>query len=136
MSDLYPVNAEFAAQSRIDRDEYQRAYRESIEQPEKFWGKAAERLDWIRKPTRIKDVSYALDDFHVRWYDDGVLNASVNCLDRQLATRGDKTAILFEPDGPDSPSYAVTYRELYERVCRLGNALRSLGCLLYTSRCV
>ena len=127
MSDLYPVNAEFAAQSRIDRDEYQRAYRESIEQPDKFWGKAAERLDWIRKPTRIKDVSYALEDFHVRWFDDGVLNASVNCLDRQLATRGDKTAILFEPDGPDSPSYAVTYRELYERVCKLGNALRSLG---------
>ena len=127
MSDLYPVNAEFAAQSRIDRDEYERAYRESIEQPDKFWGKAAERLDWIRKPTRIKDVSYALEDFHVRWFDDGVLNASVNCLDRQLATRGDKTAILFEPDGPDSPSYAVTYRELYERVCKLGNALRSLG---------
>ena len=127
MSDLYPVNPEFAAQSRIDRDEYQRAYRESIEQPEKFWGKAAGRLEWIRKPTRIKEVSYALEDFHVRWYDDGVLNASVNCLDRQLATRGDKTAILFEPDGPDSPSYAVTYRELYERVCKLANALRSLG---------
>ena len=127
MSDLYPVKPEFAAQSRINRDQYLRAYRESIEQPEKFWGKAAERLDWIRKPTRVKDVSYALEDFHVRWYDDGVLNASVNCLDRQLATRGDKTAILFEPDGPDSPSYAVTYRELYERVCKLGNALRSLG---------
>ena len=60
MSDLYPVNAEFAAQSRIDRDQYQRAYRESIEQPEKFWGKAAERLDWIRTPARSKDVSYAL----------------------------------------------------------------------------
>jgi acetyl-CoA synthetase len=127
MSDLYPVKPEFAAQSRINRDQYLRAYRESIEQPEVFWGKAAERLDWIRKPTRIKDVSYALEDFHVRWYDDGVLNASVNCLDRQLATRGDKTAILFEPDGPDSPSYAVTYRELYERVCKLGNALRNLG---------
>jgi len=127
MSDLYPVKPEFAAQSRIDRDAYQRAYRESIEQPEKFWGKAAERLDWIRKPTRIKDVSYALEDFRIHWYADGILNASVNCLDRQLATRGDKTAILFEPDGPDSPSYAVTYRELYERVCKLGNALRSLG---------
>jgi acetyl-CoA synthetase len=127
MSDLYPVKPEFAAQSRINRDQYLHAYRESIEQPEVFWGKAAERLDWIRKPTRIKDVSYALEDFHVRWYDDGILNASVNCLDRQLATRGDKTAILFEPDGPDSPSYVVTYRELYERVCKLGNALRNLG---------
>ena len=127
MSDLYPVKPEFAAQARIDRSEYQRAYRESIEEPEKFWGKAAERLDWIRKPTRIKDVSYALEDFRIHWYADGILNASVNCLDRQLATRGDKPALLFEPDGPDTPSYAVTYRELYERVCKLGNALRSLG---------
>ena len=113
MSDLYPVKPELAAQARIDRSEYQRAYRESIEEPEKFWGKAAERLDWIRKPTRVKDVSYALEDFRIHWYADGILNASVNCLDRQLATRGDKPALLFEPDGPDTPSYAVTYRELY-----------------------
>jgi acetyl-CoA synthetase len=127
MSDLYPVNPAFAAQARIDRDGYRRAYRESIEQPEKFWGAAADRLHWYKPPTRIKEVSYALDDFHIRWFADGELNASVNCLDRQLETRGDKTALLFEPDSPDSPSYHVTYRELHERVCRLGNALRNLG---------
>ncbi|WP_150410175.1 AMP-binding protein, partial [Xanthomonas sontii] len=127
MADLYPVDPQFAARARVDKTQYQTQYKESVEQPEAFWGKVAERLDWFKKPTRIKDVSFALDDFRIRWFDDGELNASVNCLDRQLATRGDKTALLFEPDSPDAPSYRVTYRELYERVCRLGNALRALG---------
>ncbi|MCD7098630.1 acetate--CoA ligase [Stenotrophomonas sp. MMGLT7] len=127
MTDIYPVPPDFAANARVDKAHYQKLYRESVEQPEAFWGRVAERLDWYTKPTRIKDVSYKLDDFHIRWFADGELNASVNCLDRQLDKRGDKTALLFEPDGPDSPSYAVSYRELYERVCRLGNALRSLG---------
>ena len=127
MSDLYPVKPEFAAQSRIDRDQYQRDYRQSIDHPEQFWGEAAKRLDWYKAPTQIKDVSYDLKDFHIRWFADGELNASVNCLDRQLEKRGDKIALLFEPDSPDSPSYGVTYRELHQRVCRLGNALRNLG---------
>ncbi|WAC62294.1 acetate--CoA ligase [Pseudoxanthomonas sp. SL93] len=127
MTDLYPVNPEFAASARITREQYQRDYQASIDDPEAFWGKAAERLEWFRKPTQIKDVSYALDEFRIRWFADGELNASVNCLDRQLAERGDKVALLFEPDGPDTPSYGVTYRELYERTCRLANALRALG---------
>ena len=127
MTDLYPVKPEFAAKARITREQYQRDYQASIDDPEAFWGQAAERLQWFKKPTRIKDVSYALDDFHIRWFADGELNASVNCLDRQLAERGDKVALLFEPDGPDTPSYGVTYRELYERTCKLANALRALG---------
>jgi acetyl-CoA synthetase len=127
MTDLYPVKPEFAAKARITREQYLRDYQASIDNPDAFWGQAAERLQWFRKPTQVKDVSYALDDFHIRWFADGELNASVNCLDRQLAERGDKVALLFEPDGPDSPSYGVTYRELYERTCRLANALRALG---------
>ncbi|QNN78350.1 acetate--CoA ligase [Pseudoxanthomonas mexicana] len=127
MTDLYPVKPEFAAKARITREQYLRDYQASINDPDAFWGQAAERLQWFRKPTQVKDVSYALDDFHIRWFADGELNASVNCLDRQLAERGDKVALLFEPDGPDSPSYGVTYRELYERTCRLANALRALG---------
>ncbi|KAF1697160.1 acetate--CoA ligase [Pseudoxanthomonas koreensis] len=127
MSDLYPVKPGFAADARIGKDDYQRLYRESVEDPEGFWRKAADRLDWFRKPTVIKDVSFDLADFRIRWFADGELNASVNCLDRQLATRGDKTALLFEPDSPDTPAQKVSYRELYERVCRLGNALRNLG---------
>ncbi len=127
MTDVYPVDPAFAAKARIDKNTYQQLYRESVENPDAFWAKAAERLDWFKKPTKIKNVSYQLDDFRIKWFEDGELNVSVNCLDRQLVTRGDKTAILFEPDGPDSPAQKVTYRELYERVCRLGNALRNLG---------
>ncbi|MDR7070836.1 acetyl-CoA synthetase [Pseudoxanthomonas japonensis] len=127
MTDLYPVTPEFAATTRITREQYERDYQASISDPDAFWGKAAERLDWFKKPTQIKDVNYALDDFRIRWFADGELNASVNCLDRQLAERGDKVALLFEPDGPDSLSYGVTYRELYERTCKLANALRALG---------
>jgi acetyl-CoA synthetase len=127
MTDRYPVNPAFAADARIRRDDYLRTYQASIDNPEQFWAQAAERLQWFTKPTQIKDVSYDLDDFRIRWFADGELNASVNCLDRQLQTRGDKTALLFEPDGPDTPSYRVSYRELYERTCRLANALRNLG---------
>ena len=127
MADLYPVKADFSAKARIDKRTYDTLYRESVEHPDAFWGKAAERLQWFKKPTTIKNVSYDLDDFRIKWFEDGELNASVNCLDRQLEQRGDKVALLFEPDSPDAPAQGVTYRELYERVCRLGNALRSLG---------
>jgi len=127
MSDIYPISPQIAAQSRIDKARYQQLYRQSLEDADGFWAKAAERLDWYIKPTKIKNVSYALDDFRIKWFEDGVLNVSVNCLDRQLAARGDKTALVFEPDSPDAPAQHVTYRQLYERVCQLGNALRNLG---------
>jgi acetyl-CoA synthetase len=127
MSDLYPVDPAFARQARVDAATYARDYKASIEQPEAFWKQVAQRLDWIKAPTRIKDVSFDVDDFHIQWFADGELNASVNCLDRQLEARGDKIALLFEPDSPDSESYGVTYRQLHARVCRLANALRSLG---------
>lgn len=124
---VYPVPPDFAAQARVNREQYERLYRESIDDPAGFWGRVAGRLDWMRAPTKIKDVSYRLEDFHIRWYEDGELNASVNCLDRQLAERGDKPALLFEPDDPNQPARAVTYRELHQRVCKLANALRHLG---------
>src|SRR5690606_20601414 len=83
-------------------------------------------LDWFKTPTQIKDTSFALEDFRIRWYADGELNVSVNCLDRHLATRGDKTAIVWEGDNPDE-SVSLTYRELHTRVCRFANVLRNLG---------
>ena len=126
-ADLYPVPEKFAATARIRHDDYERLYTDSLRDPDAFWGEAARRLDWMRAPTQVKDVSYDLEDFRIRWFADGELNASVNCLDRHLAARGDKTALIFEPDSPDAPSRRISYRELYERVCRLGNALRNLG---------
>ena len=126
-TDVYPVPDQFAAQARIRRDDYERLYADSLRDPDAFWGEAAKRLDWMRAPTQIKDVSYDLKDFRIRWFADGELNASVNCLDRHLQTRGDKVALIFEPDSPDAPSQRITYRELHARVCKLANALRNLG---------
>ena len=101
---VYPVKPAFAADTRITRADYERLYAQSLQQPDAFWGKVAERLDWMKAPTKIKDTSFDLKDFRIRWYADGELNASVNCLDRHLATRGDKTALVFEPDSPDTPA--------------------------------
>jgi len=126
-ADVYPVPDDFAAKARIRRDDYERLYADSLRDPDAFWADAAKRLDWMRAPTRIKDVSYALEDFHIHWFADGELNASANCLDRHLAARGDKIALIFEPDAPDGEVHRITYRELYERVCKLANALRHLG---------
>jgi acetyl-CoA synthetase len=127
MSDVYPVEPGFAAQANIDRAAYERAYAQALNDPEAFWRDMARRLDWYRAPTVIKDVSYDLRDFHIRWFADGELNASVNCLDRHLEKQGDKVALIFEPDSPDAPVQKLTYRQLHARVCKLANALRSLG---------
>ncbi|MGY0800071.1 acetate--CoA ligase [Lysobacter sp. A286] len=124
---VYPVKPGFAADTRITQDDYQRLYAQSVAHPDQFWGQVAERLDWMTKPTRIKNTSFDLADFRIRWYEDGELNVSVNCLDRHLATRGDKTALVFEPDSPDAAAQNITYRELHQRVCKLANALRALG---------
>jgi acetyl-CoA synthetase len=126
MTKLYKVPAEFAARARIRHDDYLRMYEESVKDPEGFWARMGRRIDWVRPYTHIKDVSYDARDFRIRWFQDGQLNVSVNCLDRQLATRGDKTAILWEGDNPDESEH-VTYRELYYKVCKLANALKALG---------
>jgi len=126
-SSLYPVPTAIAASARINRETYSHLYRESVENPDAFWANAAKRLQWDKFPTNIRDVNYDLNDFRIRWYSDGELNASVNCLDRHLAERGDKLALIWEPDDPDTPVRKVTYRELHAQVCKLANALRHLG---------
>jgi acetyl-CoA synthetase len=126
MSKVHPVPPAFAAAEQIKPDQYARMYRESVENPDAFWAEAAKRLDWIKPPTQIKDVSFDPADLHIRWFADGVLNPTLSCLDRHLATRGDKTALLFEGDDP-AVSRAISYRELHAHVCRFANALRNLG---------
>ena len=126
MSKLYPVNPSFAAAARLRHDDYTRLYAESVNDPEGFWGRIGQRLDWIKPPTKIKDVSFDPKDLHIRWYEDGELNVSANCLDRQLATRGDKVAIIFEGDDPKD-SRKITYRELHAEVCKFANTLKHLG---------
>jgi acetyl-CoA synthetase len=114
------------AQTRIDAARYAKDYALSISDSERFWGLVGQRLNWIKPYTRVRDVSFLPEDFRVRWYFDGVLNVAVNCIDRHLAARGNDTAIIFEGDSPNA-SQRISYRELYGRVGRLGNALRAQG---------
>jgi acetyl-CoA synthetase len=123
---IYTVPEKFAAEARIQRGDNERMYAESIASPDRFWADVAQRIDWIRIPTIIKDTSYQPDDFHIRWFSNGTLNVSANCLDRHLATRSEKTAIIWEGDDP-AQSESISYRQLYERVCQCANALKSLG---------
>lgn len=125
--DRYPVPQGFAGPHTVTQDQYDAAYAASMQDPDAFWANAAKRLQWYREPTQIRDVNLSPDDFHIRWYADGELNISVNCLDRHLATRGDKTALIWESDDPGTPSQRLTYRELHAKVCKMGNALRRLG---------
>lgn len=123
---VHPVPADFAQLSNLTPAQYAEAYERSIADPEGFWSEQAKRLDWIKPPTQIKDVSWDKDDLHVRWYADGILNVTENCLDRHLATRGDKTAIIWEADSPGE-SKTYTYRELHREVCRFANVMKANG---------
>ncbi|HQW77412.1 MAG: acetate--CoA ligase [Dokdonella sp.] len=126
MSKLYPVPAAFAANARINKAGYAQMYADSIADPDKFWGRVGQRLDWIKPYTRVSDVSFDAGDLHVRWYEDGMLNVSANCLDRHLATRGDKIALIWEGDNP-AESRRISYRELHAEVCKAANMLSNLG---------
>ena len=124
---VYPVPEEWAATALIDAAAYQEKYRRSVEDPDGFWREEARRIDWIRPFTRVKDTSFDRADFRIRWFEDGTLNLSANCLDRHLATRGDTPAIVWEPDDPATPSRTLTYRQLHEETCRFANALKASG---------
>jgi acetyl-CoA synthetase len=110
----------------IDQAKYQEMYARSLADPEGFWGEAAKRLDWIKPFTKVKDVSWDPDDFHIRWFEDGTLNASVNCIDRHLPTRADDVAIIWEGDDPGL-SRKITFQELHDEVCRFANVLKAEG---------
>jgi acetyl-CoA synthetase len=126
MTDLISVKPAAAARAIWTQESYEREYARSIEAPEKFWAEIAERLDWVTFPTRIKDVSFNKADFRIRWYEDGWLNASVNCIDRHLPERADDIAILWEGDDPKDDR-RITYRELHGEVCRMANVLKARG---------
>ena len=126
MTDLIPVKPGAAGRAIWTREKYERAYRRSVEEPEAFWAEIAERLDWVTFPTRIKDVSFRKEDFRIRWYEDGWLNACVNCVDRHLPERADDVAILWEGDDPKDDR-RITYAELHGEVCRMANILKARG---------
>lgn len=115
------------AGAHIDADKYTAMYKASISDPEAFWGEQGKRLDWIKPYTKVKNTSFAYDNVDIRWYEDGTLNVAANCIDRHLATRGDQTAILFEPDNPNEAAQHITYAQLGDEVGRFANTLKSLG---------
>jgi acetyl-CoA synthetase len=124
MSDRFPPPPEAVQGAWIDAASYRDMYRRSIEEPEAFWLEHARRLDWFQAPSRAGNWSY--DPVDIRWFEDGVLNLSHNCIDRHLAARGDQVALLWEGDEP-GVTRGLTYRELHVETCRMANALKRLG---------
>ena len=121
----YAVPAHYKG-ARNSAADYERRYQLSVSDPEAFWAEEATILDWMQPFTQIKDVSYNVEDFRIRWYADGALNVSANCLDRQLKERAGKTAIIWEGDNP-AESRHISYRELHDEVCRFAGVLKAKG---------
>jgi acetyl-CoA synthetase len=128
MSDVhvYPVPEAFAAETICNKEQYQEMYKRSIEDPEGFWGEHGKRITWFKDYTKVKDVNFNKPDVTIKWYEDGTLNASYNCIDRHLEKRGDQVAIIWEGDDPNDDK-KITYKQLHEEVCRLSNAMKDRG---------
>ncbi|MEO0398526.1 MAG: acetate--CoA ligase [Pseudomonadota bacterium] len=124
MTDLFPVPDAFAANALVDDDRRQALADAAARDPESYWSAVGKRLDWSRPFSKVKDVSFAKDDFRIKWFEDGQLNVSVNCIDRHLESRGDQTAILWEGDDPADDAH-ITYRTLHAEVCRMANILKA-----------
>ncbi|MDM7968516.1 MAG: acetate--CoA ligase [Paracoccaceae bacterium] len=124
---LYAPSAAFAANAHITADSYMAMYDASIKDPNGFWAEHGKRIDWIKPFTKVKNTSFAPGAVDIKWFEDGTLNVSANCIDRHLATRGDQTAIIWEPDDPKDQAQHITYKELHRRTCRMANILESMG---------
>ncbi len=121
----HKVKASWKKNALIDDDTYQKWYKQSITDPEKFWGKHGKRIDWFKPYTTVKNTSFS-GKVSIKWYEDGVTNVSYNCIDRHLKKRGNQTAIIWEGDNPYDDK-KITYNELYDHVCRLSNVMKSHG---------
>ncbi|WP_257539483.1 acetate--CoA ligase [Sphingobium sp. CFD-1] len=126
-NDFFPVPATWAKDALLDREGRAADYRRSIEDSHDYWLERAKRLAWITQPTRTDESSFAEADFNVKWFADGQINVSVNCIDRHLAERGDQVAIIWEPDSPEEEPRRYTYKQVHEEVCRFANVLKGAG---------
>ncbi|MBK5947227.1 acetate--CoA ligase [Rhodobacter veldkampii DSM 11550] len=113
--------------AHADLTKYRAMYAESIADPDGFWGREGQRLDWIKPYTKVKNTDFTFGQVNIKWFEDGVLNVAYNCIDRHLPTRANQTAIIFEPDDPATPAQHITYRQLSENVNRMANVLLSQG---------
>jgi acetyl-CoA synthetase len=125
-SKTYPVSASWKKRAFVDDAGYKAMYAESMKAPAKFWGKHAKRLDWFKAPTKIKNTSFEHDRMSIKWFEDGILNVSYNCIDRHLKKRANQTAIIWEGDNPYDDK-KITYAELHAHVCRFANVMKRNG---------
>ena len=126
MDDLYKPSNKIVENAHINKLKYEEMYKESISNPIKFWGEHGKRIDWIKNYEKVRDFSYDQKNLYIKWFEDGTLNASYNCIDRHLKNNGNKTAIIWEGDSPDEQK-SITYNELYKNVCKFANVLKKLG---------
>jgi acetyl-CoA synthetase len=127
MSDIYPASEEFIAKAHVDSAMYEKMYAASISDPDAFWAEHGKRIDWIKPFTKVKNTTFELGKVDIKWFEDGTLNVSANCIDRHIATRGDQTAIIWEADDPKTPSQHITYKQLLEQTSRMANVLKAQG---------
>jgi len=127
MSKTFPPSPELAQNAHVDSAKYDAMYAASISDPDAFWREQGQRIDWMTPFTKVKDVNYDFGGVSINWYSDGTLNVSANCIDRHLATRGDKTAIIFEPDDPAEQAQHISYKQLSVSVNKMANILKDLG---------
>jgi len=127
MEKIYHPSDEFVSSTLINGEKFKELQKHAQEDPEQFWSMMAERLDWIKDFTKVKSVNFSYPDVSIKWFEDGSLNVSANCIDRHLESRGDQTAIIWEPDNPEEPTKFISYKELHEHTCRMANVLKSLG---------
>jgi acetyl-CoA synthetase len=125
-NELFPVPAAVKDHALVDNAKYQEMYERSVKDPDGFWGEHGKRIDWMKPFTKVKNVNFNVPDVSIKWFEDGTLNASYNCIDRHLETRGDQTAIIWEGDDPADDD-TITYRQLHERVCKLANVMKAQG---------
>jgi acetyl-CoA synthetase len=123
----YPPSDDMAANAHVTAAKYDAMYHASIADPEGFWLEQAQRIDWMKPFTKVKDVDFTFGQVKINWFADGALNVSANCIDRHLETRGDQTAIIWEPDSPDEEAQHISYRALYAQTCKMANILRDIG---------
>ena len=123
---VFKVPEKWSKQAYVNKSQYEKKYKFSIKSNEDFWAKEGKRINWIKPYTKIKDVKYSKEDVHIKWYYDGTLNASANCIDRHLEKKSNKPAIIWVGDDP-SDSKKISYKELHKNVCKVANGLRSLG---------
>ena len=123
---IYPVDSAIANSAHINDDQYREMYQQSTINPQGFWRQHGQIIDWITPYTKVKNTSFDSGHVSIKWFEDGELNVSANCIDRHLADRGDQAAIIWEGDDPNDDA-TLTYNDLYQQVCQFANALKSQG---------